>query len=79
MIIKMSLSPSYHPIGLHSQLNVEQLQKLFDVPQKLLTDALAGTVNTQLHARRAVQDRCCKETDGYRLSETSGRRDEDLL
>jgi hypothetical protein len=49
---------------MYIQLHVDQVQKLLDIPQQFLTDALAGAVDAELHAGRAEQDRRCEQTDG---------------
>ena len=51
------------------QLRIDQVEELLHVPQQFLTDALAGAVDAELHARRAEQDRRGEQADGDGLAD----------
>jgi hypothetical protein len=46
---------------MHVQLGVDQVQEFLDIAQQLLTDAFAGAVDAELHARGAEEDRGRKQ------------------
>jgi hypothetical protein len=54
------------------QLRVDQVEELLHVAQQLLTDALAGAVDAELHARRAEQDGGGEQADGDGLADCGG-------
>jgi hypothetical protein len=53
---------------MHVQLGVDQVQEFLDIAQQLLTDAFAGAVDAELHARGAEEDRGRKQADGDGLA-----------
>jgi hypothetical protein len=57
----------------------EQIEKLDNVPQEFLGDALARGIDADFDAGRAVQHRSRKHADADRFPETARRADEDLL
>jgi len=58
--------------GMDVQLGIDQVEELLHIPQQLLTDALAGTVDAELHARRAEEDRGGEQAHGDGLANCKG-------